>query len=229
MTAGREDRDWLGDARSRSRRAASRSRCSTTPAIRELLRSNPRIAMVGASSNPGRPSHGVLQSLRRAGYDVVAVNPRETEIEGLPCYPTRRGRGRRHGPVDIVDVFRRPDLCVEHAREAVAVGCPLPVAPARDRERRGGPDRARGRPRRRRWTGARSSSTGASPPALREPPGVASGALCPSRSTIGRGGRGRIRSGIGGRRARPAASCRSRVPVTRARRGAGDRSFVDGG
>jgi uncharacterized protein len=64
----------------------------------------------------------VLQSLRRAGYDVVAVNPRETEIEGLPCYPTVADAVAATGPVDIVDVFRRPDLCVEHAREAVAVG-----------------------------------------------------------------------------------------------------------
>jgi predicted CoA-binding protein len=90
--------------------------------VRALLRSRPRIAMVGASSNPGRPSHGVMQALLRAGYDVVPVNPRETEIEGLRCYPTVRDAVRESGPVDIVDVFRRPDQCVQHAREAVEVG-----------------------------------------------------------------------------------------------------------
>jgi predicted CoA-binding protein len=90
--------------------------------IRELLRSRPRIALVGASSNPARPSHGVMRSLRQAGYDVAAVNPRESEIDGEPCYPSVADAVAATGPVDIVDVFRRPDLCVDHAREAVAVG-----------------------------------------------------------------------------------------------------------
>jgi uncharacterized protein len=90
--------------------------------IRELLSSKPRIALVGASSNPARPSHGVLRSLRQAGYDVVAVNPREADIDGQPCYPSVADAVAATGPVDIVDVFRRADLCAEHAREAVAVG-----------------------------------------------------------------------------------------------------------
>ena len=90
--------------------------------IAALLRSGPRIALVGASSHAIRPSRGVMRSLRAAGYDVVAVNPRETEIDGLPCYPTVAAAVAATGPVDIVDVFRRADLCVEHAREAVAVG-----------------------------------------------------------------------------------------------------------
>jgi predicted CoA-binding protein len=90
--------------------------------IRDLLRSQPRIALVGASSNPARPSHGVMRSLRRAGYDVVAVNPRESEIDGEPCYATVAAAVAATGQIDIVDVFRRADLCVDHAREAVAVG-----------------------------------------------------------------------------------------------------------
>ena len=91
--------------------------------IRELLRSRPRIALVGASSNPARPSHGVMRSLRQAGYDVVAVNPRETEIDRHAVLPELSPTAvAATGPVDIVDVFRRADLCVEHAREAVAVG-----------------------------------------------------------------------------------------------------------
>ena len=90
--------------------------------IRDLLRSRPRIAMIGASSNPGRPSHGVLQALVRAGYDVVPVNPRDAEIDGMRCFPTLADAVRETGPVDLVDVFRRPDQCAEHAREAVAVG-----------------------------------------------------------------------------------------------------------
>jgi len=90
--------------------------------IRRLLESRPRIAVVGASADPGRPSHGVLRSLRRYGYDVVPVSPAADEVDGLRCYPTLADAVRETGPVGIVDVFRRPDRCVEHAHEAVAAG-----------------------------------------------------------------------------------------------------------
>ncbi len=90
--------------------------------IRGLLEGHPRIAIVGASANPGRPSHGVLRSLRRYGYDVVPVSPTTNEVDGLRCYPTLADAVGETGPVGIVDVFRRPDRCVEHAREAVAAG-----------------------------------------------------------------------------------------------------------
>lgn len=89
--------------------------------IRSLLASKPRIAVIGASNRPYRPSHGVLLALRRVGYDVVAVNPAEPIVDGLPCYPTLAEAVAATGPVDIVDVFRRPEACPEHAREAVAV------------------------------------------------------------------------------------------------------------
>src|SRR5206468_859316 len=56
--------------------------------IAELLRSNPRIAVIGASSRSWRPVHGVMTYLMGVGYDVVPVSPREKEIEGLRCFPT---------------------------------------------------------------------------------------------------------------------------------------------
>ena len=90
--------------------------------IRALLRARPRIAVVGASANPGRPSYGVLVGLVRAGYDVVPVSPTTDEVAGLRCYPTLADAVAATGPVGIVDVFRRSDQCVEHAREAVAAG-----------------------------------------------------------------------------------------------------------
>lgn len=91
-------------------------------AIRGLLASGPRIAMIGASNRPSRPSHGVFASLRRAGYDVVPVNPAESVVHGLPCFASLHEAVEATGPVDIVDVFRRPEACPAHAREAVAVG-----------------------------------------------------------------------------------------------------------
>jgi predicted CoA-binding protein len=90
--------------------------------IRALLRARPRIAVIGASANPGRPVHGVMQTLIRAGYDVVPVSPAADEVLGLRCYPTLADAVRATGRIDLVDVFRRPEACAEHAREAVEAG-----------------------------------------------------------------------------------------------------------
>jgi predicted CoA-binding protein len=90
-------------------------------AIARLLRTSRRIAVVGASSNPARPSHDVFRTLVSAGYDCVPVNPNEAEVLGVPAVATL-AEAAAGGPVDIVDVFRRPELTEEIAREAVAIG-----------------------------------------------------------------------------------------------------------
>ncbi|HKB28720.1 MAG TPA: CoA-binding protein [Candidatus Limnocylindrales bacterium] len=78
--------------------------------------------MIGASSNQLRPSNDVFRYLRAVGYDVVPVNPGETDVDGVPCYPTLAEAVAATGPVELVDVFRRSELCPPHAHEAVAVG-----------------------------------------------------------------------------------------------------------
>jgi uncharacterized protein len=88
----------------------------------EMLRSSRRIAVVGASSNPGRPSFGVFRYLVHQGYECVPVNPRERDVLGVPAFPTLREAAAETGPFDIVDVFRRSELAVAHAREAVEIG-----------------------------------------------------------------------------------------------------------
>jgi predicted CoA-binding protein len=90
--------------------------------IRALLASRPRVAIVGASPNPTRPSYGVLVDLVGLGFDVVPVNPTADEVAGLRCYPTLTDAVAATGPVGIVDVFRLPPACPAHAREAVDVG-----------------------------------------------------------------------------------------------------------
>jgi uncharacterized protein len=90
-------------------------------AIAELLRTSRRIAVVGASSNPQRPSFGVFRTLVAAGYECIPVNPNEAEIQGVPAVATL-AEAAASGPIDIVDVFRRPELTEEIAREAVAIG-----------------------------------------------------------------------------------------------------------
>jgi predicted CoA-binding protein len=64
----------------------------------------------------------VLRTLVRAGYDCVPINPNETEVAGLPAFSTLTEAVAAGGPFDIVDVFRRAELCVPHAEEAVATG-----------------------------------------------------------------------------------------------------------
>jgi hypothetical protein len=90
--------------------------------IAGVLRRARRIAVVGASANPARPSYGVVGYLLDAGYDVLPVNPNETEVHGRPAFASLADAVAAGGPVEIVDVFRRSELCVAHAREAVAAG-----------------------------------------------------------------------------------------------------------
>jgi predicted CoA-binding protein len=87
-----------------------------------VLRATRRIAVVGASSDRGRPSFAVLRYLVQQGFECVPVNPNETDVLGLPAYDTLAEAVAATGPFDMVDVFRRSELCVPHAREAVATG-----------------------------------------------------------------------------------------------------------
>jgi hypothetical protein len=107
----------------RSETAGEPLRLLDDAAIGRLLREARTIAVVGASSNPARPSHGVFRTLLDAGYECVPVNPNETEVQGVPAVATlAEAAAALGGHIDIVDVFRRSELTEEVAREAVAVG-----------------------------------------------------------------------------------------------------------
>jgi len=87
-------------------------------AIQRVLHTAKTIAIVGLSSNELRASNFVGYYLKRHGYQVIPVNPRETEILGEKCYPSLLDVP---GPVDVVNVFRAPDALPGIAREAVAI------------------------------------------------------------------------------------------------------------
>ena len=87
--------------------------------LKQLLTEATTIAMVGASSNPEKASYSIMQKLQRAGYRVIPVNPRETEILGEPSYPSLLDVPER---IDIVDVFRRAEDTPGIADEAVTIG-----------------------------------------------------------------------------------------------------------
>jgi predicted CoA-binding protein len=90
--------------------------------IAEVLLRARRIAIVGASANPSRPSFEVLRYLVLNGYDCVPINPNVRDVLGRPAFRTVVEATDATGPFDIVDVFRRSELCVPHAQEAVAIG-----------------------------------------------------------------------------------------------------------
>jgi uncharacterized protein len=78
-----------------------------------------RVAVVGISDDPLRPSHGIGGYLLEHGFDVVPVNPNHNRVLGLKCYPSLRDVP---GRIDLVNVFRRPQFCADVVREAIAVG-----------------------------------------------------------------------------------------------------------
>ncbi|GAA1798395.1 CoA-binding protein [Luedemannella flava] len=87
--------------------------------IQRVLHHATTIAIVGLSSNELRASYFVGYYLKRHGYHVIPVNPRETEILGERSYPSLVDVPV---PVDVVNVFRAPEALPGIARDAVAMG-----------------------------------------------------------------------------------------------------------
>jgi len=86
--------------------------------ITDLLRGSKTIAVVGLSSDPRRPSHEVASYLQSAGYKIIPVNPNESEVLGEKSYARLEDVPQ---PIDIVDVFRRPEEVPPVADAAIAV------------------------------------------------------------------------------------------------------------
>jgi predicted CoA-binding protein len=88
--------------------------------IERVLTAAARVAVVGASPDPARPSHEVASYLLGAGYVVVPVNPDLTgPLLGQPAHASLE---EIEGRVDVVDVFRRSSAAPDVARSAAAVG-----------------------------------------------------------------------------------------------------------
>jgi uncharacterized protein len=88
-------------------------------AIERLLRSARSIAVVGLSDKPYRDSHSVARYLLAAGYILYPVNPSLSSVLDIRCYPDLTSIG---SPVDIVDVFRRPERVMAVVDDAIAAG-----------------------------------------------------------------------------------------------------------
>jgi predicted CoA-binding protein len=92
--------------------------------IDALLRGARTIAVLGLSETPGKPSHNVARALQKFGYRVVPVNPTASEILGEKSWPDLASALQGAGPIDIVDVFRRPEHVAGVVDEAIRLGVP---------------------------------------------------------------------------------------------------------
>jgi predicted CoA-binding protein len=87
-------------------------------AIERMIRAH-RIAVVGLSDDPSRPSFGVASYLLAAGKQIIPINPNHSRAMGLACYPSLAGAPV---PIDLVNVFRRAEFCPDIVRDAISVG-----------------------------------------------------------------------------------------------------------
>jgi len=91
----------------------------TVEDLREILATGKTIAVVGLSDNPERPSYGVARYLQRQGYRIIPVNPKIPQTLGEKAYPSLRKVPK---PIDIVDIFRRPEHVPQIVEDAIAIG-----------------------------------------------------------------------------------------------------------
>ncbi|MBM3948800.1 MAG: CoA-binding protein [SAR202 cluster bacterium] len=87
--------------------------------IDEILRNSRTVAVVGLSPRPDRASHGVSKYLQRQGYRIVPVNPKAAVVLGERAYPDLRSVPE---PIDLVDIFRRPEFVLPVVQQAIEVG-----------------------------------------------------------------------------------------------------------
>ncbi len=91
----------------------------TNPLFKKILTESKRIAVVGLSPKPERPSHAVARYMLAQGYEIIPVNPGHSEILGQKSYPNLRAIPQ---PVDVVDIFRRSEFVPPIVDEALSIG-----------------------------------------------------------------------------------------------------------
>lgn len=90
--------------------------------IRDILATPRTVAVVGCSADPSRDSHRIARLLQQRGHRVIPVNPMETSLLGETCYPSLRDVPE---PVEMVDVFRRPEFVAGVVDDALAIGAKI--------------------------------------------------------------------------------------------------------
>jgi uncharacterized protein len=93
--------------------------------IQALLRRAKSIAILGLSETAGKPSHHVAEELQKFGYRIVPVNPTAKEILGERAWPDLESAIEGAGPIDVVDVFRKPDAVPAIVDDAIRLKVPV--------------------------------------------------------------------------------------------------------
>lgn len=88
--------------------------------IKDLLESSKTIAVVGLSDNPGKTSYQISKIMQEVGYRIIPVNPTVDEVLGEKSYKSLLDVPE---PIDIINVFRRPEYLPEVAKEAAQTSC----------------------------------------------------------------------------------------------------------
>lgn len=87
--------------------------------LRRILSENRRVAVVGLSTDEMRPSYFAAKYLKDHGFTIIPVNPKYKEVLGETCYPNLKAIP---GPVDVVDLFQRPERVMPFVEDAIAIG-----------------------------------------------------------------------------------------------------------
>ena len=92
--------------------------------IDAFLRRIGTVAILGLSETPGRPSYNVAQGLQKFGLRIIPVNPSATEILGMRAWPDLESAIKGAGPIDVVDVFRRPEHVAAIVEDCIRLEVP---------------------------------------------------------------------------------------------------------
>ncbi|WP_152658103.1 CoA-binding protein [Oceanobacillus sp. CFH 90083] len=90
--------------------------------LKEILEDAKTIAVVGLSANPERTSYQIAHRMQEEGYKIIPVNPTVDEVLGEKAYSSL---AEIDGPIDIINVFRRPEHLPDVARDAVQTDCKM--------------------------------------------------------------------------------------------------------
>jgi predicted CoA-binding protein len=93
-------------------------------AVDDFLRRIRTIAILGLSETEGKPSHNVARNLQKFGYKIVPVNPTASQILGERAWPDLETALKNAGPLDLVDVFRRPEHVAAIVDECIRLNVP---------------------------------------------------------------------------------------------------------
>jgi len=87
--------------------------------VKRILQKYKKVAVVGLSPDPSRPSYGVARYLQSNGFRIIPVNPNEREILGEKAYPDLSSILEK---VEIVEIFRKPEHVPPLVDEAIRIG-----------------------------------------------------------------------------------------------------------